>query len=63
MDHDEEIVREVAERGPFIAPSDALGDVCAICGKVEGRDAALDDPAVHEPSCLWRRAVDRYPSV
>jgi hypothetical protein len=62
MDDDEAIVREVAERGSFIAPSDVLGDACAICGKVEGRDAPLDDPANHEPSCLWRRAMDLHSS-
>jgi hypothetical protein len=40
MDDVAAIVRELAERGPFIAPSDALGDGCAICGKVEGQDAS-----------------------
>jgi hypothetical protein len=60
---DELIVRELATRGPFISASDALGDVCAICGKVEGQDAPLDDPSNHEPSCVWRRAVNRYPTA
>jgi hypothetical protein len=55
-------VRELVERGPYIVASGALGDACALCGKVEGRAEPLVDPAVHEPSCLWRRAVERYPS-
>jgi hypothetical protein len=60
MDNDEAIVRELAERGPFIAASDALGDVCAICGKVEGQDAPLADSASHEPMCVWRCATEPY---
>jgi hypothetical protein len=59
---DEAIVRDLAERGPFVAASDALGDVCTLCGMIEGEDAPLDDPVLHEPSCLWRRATERYPS-
>jgi hypothetical protein len=58
---DEAIVRELAERGPYIADGDALGDACAICGKVEQAAAPLDYPATHEPSCLWRRSSERYP--
>jgi hypothetical protein len=37
VNEDEAFVRELAERGPYIAESDAPGDVCALCGKIEGR--------------------------
>ena len=61
MNDDEAMVRELAERGPYIAESDALGDACAMCGKVETQTSPLGDPANHERSCLWRRACERYP--
>jgi hypothetical protein len=58
---DEAIVRELAERGPYIAERDELGDYCVMCGKVDGRESSLADPASHEPSCLWRRACAPHP--
>jgi hypothetical protein len=61
VNDDESIVRELAERGPYIAASDALSDVCVMCGKVDGLESPLNDQASHEPWCLWRRACGRYP--
>ena len=63
MNDDEAIVRELAARGPCVAESDALGDVCAMCGAVNGLESPLAYPASHEPWCLWRRACERYPSA
>ena len=55
-----EIVRELAERGPFADRND-MGDVdgCNTCSAGVGRD--INDPANHEPSCLWRRARELHP--
>jgi hypothetical protein len=63
MDHDQEIVLELAERGPFIAGSDAVGDACAICGMVEGRDEPLADPGNHATACLRGRATEHHPKT
>lgn len=60
-DENAAIVHELAERGPFIAASDVLGDVCALCGKVDGQSTPLAATASHEPTCLWRRAKSLYP--
>jgi hypothetical protein len=59
VSEEEALVREVAEHGPYIAESDALGDYCVMCGKVDGRESPLANPASHEPWCLWRRACER----
>ena len=59
----EAIVREVADRGPYVAESDALGDVCAMCGRVGGLELPLADPTSHEPWCPWRRAKALHPGV
>ena len=60
------IVRELAERGPFINVDtfgDQLGgDACADC-EAQADDGPLNDPVNHKPSCLWRRARALYPSV
>jgi hypothetical protein len=61
VDDNKSIVRELAERGPYLAASDALGDYCVMCGKVDGHESPLADPASHDPSRLWRRACERYP--
>jgi hypothetical protein len=63
QDDREAITRELAEHGPYIAASDALGDVCAICGKVDGLESPLADPASHEPWCLWRRSKELHRGV
>lgn len=55
----EEIVRELAARD---APMDSDLDVCLNC--IPGDSPLLhmsDNPANHEPSCLWRRARELYP--
>lgn len=62
------IVREMAQRGPFLGGEDL--DVCADCDVEEipsepdpsaPMRVDLNDPANHEPSCLWRRAKALYP--
>lgn len=57
------IVRELAERGPFI-DDDQFGyggRYCADCRIDERGEVALGDPQHHDPSCLWRRAKELYP--
>jgi len=56
-DTDVEIVRDLAERGPFTRPDDD-GCVCAHCG-----GSSDPNPANHDPSCLWRRSRERYPEA
>lgn len=62
----EQIVRELAVRGPLLEHHNTGLIACADCGLVEalvleGEDGTLQDPAYHEPSCLWRRARELYP--
>jgi len=67
------IVRELAERGPFLAFTDMEVDFCPDCDVVamantqEAYQAGiyldLNDPANHKPSCLWRRARELHPQV
>jgi hypothetical protein len=63
MNEYEAIVRELAERGPLV---DEYSE-CVYCGffVTYGRSdtagspapgATFNDPANHQPSCLWRRA-------
>lgn len=54
-----EIVRELAERGPFVDPDDGIMGRCPLCGASAMRP--LDEPANHEPDCTWRRAKALYP--
>lgn len=61
QDEHEAIVRELAATSPSV-DSD-LGDYCWSCGKVDDPSAPLTSPEGHEPSCLWRRAREIYPSV
>jgi hypothetical protein len=63
IDELEEIVRELAERGPFINQEFDF-DVCADCKVQEGAkgDRPLSFPEMHEPRCLWRRSKALYPS-
>ncbi len=51
-----DIVRELAERGPFTY----MGG-CDTCEIGNGPASHVNDPANHEPSCLWRRAKALYP--
>jgi hypothetical protein len=51
------IVRELAERGPFI---DSALD-CATCGYDPFAMGEMGYPANHAPDCLWRRAKALYP--
>lgn len=53
----ESIVRELAERGPFLCED---GVTCAACYAISTHQ---DDPANHEPSCLWRRSRELYPEA
>lgn len=58
-----DIVRDLAERGPFIA-TDHLGvgvPACVDCQTFDYPRAPLNNPANHEPTCLWRRAKVLYP--
>ncbi len=51
------IVREFAERGPFIDTSEDY-DACADCDVWK---EPLTDPANHELPCLWKRVKAFYP--
>lgn len=55
-----DIVRELAERGPFIHE----GLICWTCLKARPEHEPVMwfiHPANHEPRCLWRRARALYP--
>lgn len=52
------IVHELAERGPF---AHAGSSVCVHCGLSISGQPEFNDPANHEPSCLWRRARELHP--
>jgi hypothetical protein len=57
------IVRELAERGPYALFGVADEPICTMCN-TSGFGASadwFDDPAHHEPSCIWRRAKALYP--
>lgn len=60
---DAQIVRELAERGPFL--SHRRANECAFCFADAARPdlADLTNVRVHLPSCLWRRARERYPEA
>lgn len=60
MDTDEQIVREMAERGPFKTDL-GWADCDASFSDYDYETDALMLPANHEPTCLWRRARERYP--
>ncbi len=65
---DAAIVRELAAQGPFLVDNPDGGACCADCnaGGVYGEgldEAEFRDPASHAPSCLWRRAKERYPDT
>jgi hypothetical protein len=67
-DEDAAIVRSLAEQGPFLVDNPDGGACCADCnaGGVYGEGLDEDefrDPASHAPSCLWRRAKERYPDA
>ena len=55
-----EIVRELAERGPF--DNDEQG-MCATCPPEFPQRWGMNNqvPAEHDPACLWRRARELYP--
>ena len=55
------IVRELAERGPLLN-DDSWCASCDYDPHEYGYDfEKINDPANHEPSCLWRRARELYP--
>ena len=59
------IVRELAERGPFLNDSvDCYTCPSGINGfsGLDKEDGRHKDPANHEPSCLWRRSKALYPN-
>ena len=58
-----DIVKQLAERGPFIYYGDDDDAICSDCDVPDLFSNHVQEPANHEPWCLWRRARELYPTT